>query len=196
MKGPTMKKLIFFVYTAIPVFLYSCASLQSPKESSINPNDIVRWNDSTKLSWDDFQGQPIKEAQVASEIFIQTPASMHKATFLLPASTTVDCYVDKKASWVKKSQAKPPLLQYNQTLFDLHELYARKLRKKLTETNFGFTNPAGVFDSLYQAHNFELTKAVSQYRTECGMGSKNKKVKEWSDKIAADLKELDEFKTK
>ncbi len=189
-----MNKLAFFIFVGSFTLLSSCATTNTQKESSINPNDIVRWTDTTKLSWDDFQGQPTKEAKVGSEIIIQSPANFHKATFLDPASITVECYVDKKASWVKKSQAKPQLLYYHQTLFDLYELYARKLRKKLSETNFGIENPSGVFDSIYQAHTADLSKAVAQYRAESGMGTKNKKIKEWSEKIASELKELDEYK--
>jgi hypothetical protein len=189
-----MNKLTFFFFAGLLTLLFSCATTNPQKESSINPNDIVRWTDTTKLSWDDFQGQPIKEAKVGSEILIQSPTYFHKATFLSPASTTVECYVDKKASWVKKSQAKPQLLFYHQTLFDLYELHARKLRKKLAETNFGIEDPTGVFDSIYQAHTADLSKAVTQYRTESGMGTKNKKIKEWSEKIANELKELNEYK--
>jgi len=189
-----MNKLAFFFFAGLLAFLFSCATTNLQKEANINPNDIVRWTDTTKLTWDDFQGQPIKEAKVGSEIIIQSQAYFHKATFLNPASTTVECYVDKKASWVKKSQAKPQLLFYHQTLFDLYELYSRKLRKILAATNFGIEDPAGVFDSIYQAHTADLSKAAAQYRTESGIGAKNKKIKEWSEKIAAELKELNEYK--
>ncbi len=187
-----MNKFTFFLFAGLLTFLCSCATLNQQKESSLNPNDIVRWTDSTKLSWDDFQGQPVKEAKTGSDILIQSIASFHRPTFLTPASTTVDCYVDKKASWVKKSQAKSQLLLYYQTFFDLYELHSRKLRKTLAETTFGFENPTGLFDSIYQAHSSDLSKAAAQYRTECGMGTKNKKIKEWSEKITSELKESDE----
>jgi hypothetical protein len=190
-----MNKLSILFIIASLAFLSSCATVNTQRESNINPNNVVRWTDTTKLSWDDFQGQPAKEAKAGSEIIIQSPANFHKATYLNPASATVECYVDKKASWVKKSQAKPQLLYYHQTLFDLYELYTRKLRKKFAETTFGIENPSGVFDSIYQAHTADLSKAVTQYRTETGMGTKNKKIKEWSEKIASELKELDKYRT-
>jgi hypothetical protein len=189
-----MNKLISFFFAGLLTLLFSCATVTTQKESSIDPNDIVQWTDTTKLSWDDFHGQPTKEAKGNSEIIIQSPANFKKATFLNPASTTVECYVDKKASWVKKSQAKPQLLFYNQTLFDLYELYSRKLRKKLAETTFGIEDPTGVFDTIYQTHTADLSKAATQYRTESGMGTKNKMIKEWSEKIANELKELIEYK--
>jgi|WetSurMetagenome_2_1015567.scaffolds.fasta_scaffold25002_4 hypothetical protein len=190
-----MRKLPFFFCASLLTFLFSCATLNQQKESSLNPNDIVRWTDSTKLSWDDFQGQPTKESKTGSDILIQSIATFHRSTFLTPASATVDCYVDKKASWVKKSQAKSQLLFYYQTLFDLYELYSQKLRKKLAETTFGFENSTGVFDSTYQAHTNDLSKAAAQYRSETGTGTKNKKIKEWSEKIANELKEPDKSTT-
>jgi hypothetical protein len=47
---------------------------------------------------------------------------------------------------------------------------------------------------MYQAHTADLSKAVAQYRTESGIGAKSKKIKEWSEKIANELKELIEYK--
>jgi hypothetical protein len=188
-----MNKLPFFFFAGLLTLLFSCAPTDIQKESSINPDDIVRWTDTTKLSWNDFQGKPPKDAKANSEIVIQLPAKFHEAKFLTSASTTVECYVDKKASWVRKSQAKTQLLLYNQTLFNLYEVYARKLRKNFVETDFSIENPAGVFDSIYQAHTAELSKVAARYRRESGTGTKNKKIKEWSEKISAELKELDKY---
>jgi hypothetical protein len=180
----------------ISVLFASCAILAPQKEQTINPKDMVSWSDTTKLTWNDFQGQPIKEASFASELFVQYNAFFQKPTMFLPARTTVECYVDKRVSWALKGKATVQLLLYNQTLFDLYELYARKLRKKFSESNFGIADPAGVFQSIYQANSNELSQMISQYRTDTIMGANNKLTKEWSAMLAKELKDLDEYKTK
>jgi hypothetical protein len=190
-----MNKLPFYFFAGLLTLLFSCAPTDIQKESSINPDDILLWTDTTILSWNDFQGKPAKEAKASSELVIQLPVKFHEAKFLTAASATVECYVDKKASWVKMSQAKPQLLFYNQTLFNLYEVYARKLRKNYTETDFSIGNPVGLLDSIYQARTAELSKVAARYRRESGTGTKNKKIKEWSDKITVELKELEEYKS-
>lgn len=183
-----------FPLLAVFAIVASCAVLNPPKQPEINPNDIVRWSDTTKLSWDDFQGKPIESAQIGSEIVIQSPAYFHKATIFLPATTTVECYMDKRVSWVTKSQINVQLLFYNQTLFDLYELCARRLRKKFAETNFGIADPTGVFNSIYQSNSNEAMQEISRYRNETAMGRKALKIKEWSDTIWKALQDLNEYR--
>ncbi len=183
---------IFFL---ISTLFISCSTL-APHKEKINPNDIVRWSDTTKLTWNDFQGKPIEESSIAAEIFIQYNVFMQKPALFLPAISTVECYVDKRISWVVKSKVTPQLLFYNQTLFDLYELYSRKLRKKISESSFGIADPGGVLNSLYNENQLELMQKISQYRDETGMGTNNKKIKEWSTKLAGELKDLYEYGTK
>jgi hypothetical protein len=190
-----MNNLPFLFFAGLIVVLFSCTPADIQKESGIDPDDMIRWTDVTKLSWNDFQGKPPKEAKTNSEIVIQLPAKFNEAKFLSSASAAVECYVDKKSSWVKKPQAKPQLLLYNQTLFNIYEVYARKLRKNFARTDFSVENPSAVFDSIYQIHINELSKITARFRRESGTGTKDKKIKEWSEKIAAELKELEEFKS-
>jgi len=193
-RGHTMK-MFPFLFAGLLTLLFSCAPTDIVKESDINPDDIVRWTDTTKLSWNDFQGKPAKESKAASELVIQLPEKFQEEQFLKSASATVECYMDKKASWIKKAQAKPLLLLYNQTLFNIYELYARMLRKDFSEIDLNGENPAGAVDSIYKARTEELSKITVRYKRESTTGTKSKKVKEWSDKIDAELKELEEFKS-
>jgi hypothetical protein len=190
-----MNNLPFFFFAGLLLFLLSCTPADIQKESSIDPDNIVRWTETTKLIWSDFQGKLPKEPKTNSEIVIQLPAKFNEAKFLASASATVECCVDKKSSWVKKTQAKPQLLLYNQILFNIYEVYARKLRKTFAETDFSVENPSAIFDSIYQTRIDELAKITARFRRESGFGTKDKKIKEWSGKIAAELKELEEFKS-
>jgi hypothetical protein len=191
-----MNKLIFFFFASSLTFLFSCATVITQKESSINPSDIVRWTDTTKLSWDDFAGKPAANTTLGSEMIVLTPAKFQKPTYFDSATAKVECFMVKNSSWVVKSKAKKQLLAYNQTLFDIYELSARKLRKKIAETNFGVNDPVGLFNSIHSEHNNELAKTTSQYRSETERGVKTKKLMEWVEKITQELNVLEDFKSK
>jgi hypothetical protein len=189
-----MNKFLACVVLIFAFLLSSCATTTPSQGTTYNPEDIVRWSDTVKLSWDDFTGEPESNTTLGSEIIVLTPATFHKPTFLNPASTKVECFMVKNASWVVKAKAKKQLLTYNQTLFDIYELSARKLRKRVVETNFGVMDPVSLFNGIYSEHNDELSKIISQYRSETEIGNKAKKLTEWSEKIAQELKDLEAFK--
>jgi hypothetical protein len=191
-----MNKLIFFFLAGSLTLFYSCATVTTQKESSIDPNDIVRWTDTTKLSWDDFTGTPPAASKLASELIVLTPAEFQAPTFFDTATAKVECFMVKNDSWVVKAKAKKQLLAYNQILFDIHELSTRKLRKILAETSFRVSDPIGLFDSIRNEHNNALTKIISLYRTETEAGVNTKKLMEWAEKTARELNTLEDFKSK
>ena len=187
-----MKKVILiFLYS---ILLVSCAGLNSPQYSSIDENSIVRWDENRKLTWNDFQGEPIKNASVSSELLIQMPANFNKAALFLSSNFNVECYFVKNGSWVDSSKATEQLLKYNQSIFDIYELYARKLRKKFEETEFGVSDPTDKFNSIYHNNSEALSKELINYRKETELGINKNKIDEWSIKIANMLKELENYK--
>ncbi len=191
-----MNKRTFFFLAGSLTLLFSCATVNTQKESSINPNDIVRWNDTTRLSWDDFMGTPPANTNFGSELIVLTPVEFHAPTFFDSAATKVDCYMMKNASWVVRSKAKKQLLAYNQILFEIYELSARKLRKILAETSFSVKDPIGLFDSIHTEHETSLAKTISQYRSETEEGINTKKIMEWAEKMAQELNIHEDFKYK
>jgi hypothetical protein len=191
-----MNKIDFFFSACLLTLLCSCATVSTQKETIYYPNDIVRWNDTTKLSWDDFTGEPAANTNLGSALTVLTPAKFKEPTFFDTATVTVECFMVKNASWVVKSKAKKQLLAYNQTLFDIHELSVRKLRKIFTGTNFKVKDPTGLFNDIYGEHNKELAKTISQYRSETEDGVKTKILMDWVEKTARELSVLDDFKGK
>ena len=97
--------------------------------------DIIYWDGIEKLSWDDFEA---------------TPRMDKKETFALTSSGIIDykgcedgiisykfrAYFEKDESWVKQEAYTDYHLAHEQLHFDITELYARKLRKLLSELEF------------------------------------------------------------
>jgi hypothetical protein len=191
-----MKKLTFYFLAGSLSIFFSCATLNTQKEPAFNSNDIVRWTDTTKIGWDDFAGEVPANATLGSEMVVLIPAEFHKATFLDSAFSKVECFMVKKSSWAVKSKIKKQVLAYHQIQFDIYELSARKLRKKIAVTNFKVENPVGLFDSIRMEQNNTLEKTISQYRFETETGVNTKKLMEWAEITAKELTDLEEYKSK
>jgi hypothetical protein len=195
-KGYMMNRLCFFIFAGSLTFLFSCATVQTQKESSYDPNDIVRWTDSTKLSWDDFTGTPPTDTTLGAYMIILTPAEFQESTLLDSATATVECYMVKNASWVVESKAKKQLLAYYQIMFDINELSARKLRKIISETNFNVEDPVSLLNNINNKHKKKLSKTLSQYNAETKLGADTKKLMEWQEKMTHELSALEEYRCK
>jgi hypothetical protein len=104
------------------------------------------------------------------------------------------CYVDKKNSWVDRKNAKDELLLYNQTIFDIYELYTRQLRQTFASTSFGLKDPIKIFNNAVEKNNEQLFARLRAFRTESGMGQNFETVKSWSAQIAAELKTVEAYK--
>ena len=130
-----MKYLPFML---LSLFLVQCsAGKLSETHPTYNQDNFLYWSDTRKLEWDDFKGVPQGSSNdYSTEIFVSIPSSIEKEPFTSPKLSSV-CVFDKRKSWVNKNIANDTLLLYNQTIFDIHEVYARKLRKIFLETDFG-----------------------------------------------------------
>jgi hypothetical protein len=191
-----MNKFSLFSFTGLLIVLCSCATINTQKETSYSPNEIVRWTDTTKLSWDDFTGVPSADSTLHSQMIVLTPAKFKEPTYFDSAAATVDCFMVKNASWIAKGKTKKQLLAYYQTLFDIYELSVRNLRKTFADTSFKVKDPVGLFNKIYQDHYTTLAKTISQYRSETEDGVKTKKLMEWVEKITEELTALEAYKSK
>lgn len=151
----------------------------------------IKWNPGERLSWDDFKGSPDRytymDAVTESGIVFNWSCDyrgFHPDVFAM---------FDPHKSWVKRSGASDYLLSHEQAHFDITEIHARKLRKRLDETpnpcRMGSRGIQSIADQIYQ----ESADMQNQYDKET-YHSKNTKVqKEWLQKIDKELKRLEEW---
>jgi len=95
----------------------------------------IPWRSARRLEWKDFRGQAQPETGVdaVSSCGIRCDPVLRRDGGL---TFTVSSYFSHFDSWVDMPDASAYLLQHEQRHFDLGELYARKLRYKLTKTRF------------------------------------------------------------
>ena len=96
-----------------------CASAQ---------RDLVEWNDTLQLSLTDYKGGRTDTIQQISSVC---------GIYCIPqvlgdtASVTIIAYFDRNKSWARKKHVSDLLLQHEQGHFDLTEIFARKLKKRI-----------------------------------------------------------------
>ena len=157
-----------------------------------NPNDTIHWRAGKPLSWEDFKGKPKKANGLTGEAFCMNYSKYEKPNPLKKTKYKVFAIWDRGKSWIDPKVKTPEELLYYQTLFNIYELNARKLRKEFSETKFGI-NPDQLFQAKYNSFNEALMDECRQYESETGSGTDRDEVKKWSEKINSELKLLDKY---
>jgi hypothetical protein len=187
-----MNKLWFLL---LSFFFIQCSSGKlADTHQTYSQDDYLYWSDSRQLTWDDFKGVPQgSSADYTTQLFMSIPSSIDKTPFTAPRLTSV-CIFDKRKSWVNKNVADNTLLLYCQTIFDIHELYARKLRKTFLETDFGMNDFKEKYQEMTAKNNNDLLNRVEEFRRESFYGQKSNPVHKWSTQIKNELQELNQYR--
>ena len=156
-------------------------------------NDTIHWIDYRKLTWNDFKGDAIDLPNLSGESLMIVLANFQKITWFLPAKTSVVTVFDRKNSWVNNNGKTDLALKYYQVMFDLYEVYTRRLKKEFKNTKFGF-DPNKIFQQKYNSSLTDLSDRNKQYIKETKMGTDNDAVDKWDKIIQAELKELESYK--
>lgn len=185
----------FFIFL-IPFFLISMNTLKLKKENSgvqvlsSDPNKIS-WDDSIKLKYTDFKGKvPIGTTWAA-----QTSSSINLVYGFTEDSLTswsANCFFDKTTSWIKTKTA--DVLNHEQLHFEIAEITARILRKKIIETKYWGTSARIKMEKYFNEVNNNGNDLQNAYDKETGHGTIKVKQTEWELKIDSLLVSYNSFK--
>ncbi|RMF64298.1 MAG: hypothetical protein D6743_09495, partial [Calditrichaeota bacterium] len=167
-----------------------CGGTELVRRVEANP-DRVYWSETRALRWDDFQGTPVlNQPEMVSEIVIWQPSGIERKNLFGKLKVSVECYMDKKSSWVDRERATEALLFYNQVIFDIYELYTRKLRQALMTNDLLAGDGTAVFNQLAAENGQLLQLRLQQYRTESDLGRDVEVTKQWFRQIRSEIREL------
>jgi hypothetical protein len=169
-------------------FLFLALSCFSQAISS----DTIHWSVSKVLSWSDFKGDVIDTAGVDGDAVIQILASSKKGSRFTGNSTYVVTVFDWRNSWVKPKSETDTYLKYFQVMFDIGELYSRKLRKSIKEEALD-AYPMS-FEEKYNTAKIGFKDRCKQFNKESKLGTYDLAINRWVDNIKSELTELDTFK--
>ena len=155
--------------------------------------DTIHWRPNYRVVWSDFKGKPDPENKMSA----LTYTGMSTAFFPNDTGFTFDviCYFVKSHSWTINTTSQQ-LLQHERGHFDIAELFARKLRKELSELKF---NPKTFDDDLKKIHSkleVERRQMNITYDKETDFSMNGIMQNNWSDKIAREIKLLNNYQRK
>lgn len=102
-------------------------------------------------------------------------------------------YMIKSASWIDTTYEVAASLKYQQTLFDICEIYTRKFRKELKENRKKIASGTQFIKDLNSKAMTEFQNRHVAYDRETKFGTIADKQKEWEVQIQNELGELKNF---
>ncbi len=183
-----------FIINILVFLLFSC----SPQiMKSVNPDDnkYILWDKDKKLTWEDFQGDVLnQDNSMSCEIFVINPSSLQQNFRFLPAEFEAKALFDKSKSWVNRKYSSDQLLKYNQIIFNIYELYMRKLKKEISTTDLGFLNPIGIYQKMAEENTDDLYNKITEFRNESNIGREKSAIEKWDIEIINQINVLSDFK--
>lgn len=149
------------------------------------------------LTWQDFKGKPAADdgfhASTNSGISYSWSARIVGEEIHLVYTVEASFYPQN--SWVREKAES--LLAHEQLHFDISELHARFLRKRLAEFQpQGQKDLKRAFRGIYEKTEAARRQMQEQYDLETRHGSSAKAQKSWEQKVVSALRELKEYKAK
>lgn len=146
------------------------------------------WDSKTRLTWDDFKGvvppDSAPAATTASGISYKYSANLLHHEVQLDFEVNAFFYPNE--SWYKPDVCNNLILSHEQLHFDISELFARKMRKRLNETSFS-DNVKAEIRKIYK----ETLKALSDYQDrydwETNFSRNREQQLRWNEQIAKAL---------
>lgn len=156
-------------------------------------DDQIVWSKEQKLTWDDFKGKPKSNSKAGAMTIsgIRRGFSYKNGKIIVNAESIFF----KKESWGKDYDRILSTLEHEQLHFDITELYARKFRKSLLETSFKRNGEKAYkqFYAIYEKIDADKDAYQYLYDDETTNPRDEEKQKEWLEKIAKELAELEEY---
>lgn len=151
----------------------------------------ISWSDSRRLTWEDFKGVPETDnphhALTAANLAVDAKCNSNAFTY------EVKCVFLPEESWSKNKKS-ASLLGHEQLHFDLTEVHARQLRKKLKALGTNCSNMKGNLNTTVSSAFKEWKAEQDLFDKSCSHGLNKEEEALWAANIAQRLKELQAYK--
>lgn len=180
-----------FDFSYLSILFTLCAmdpKVPAPKLAT----DEIAWKASRRLTWDDFKAKAdnVDPLHALTATNIDMKAKCENGELKVKVASVFS----PKESWSKNKKS-DKLLYHEQLHFDITEIYARRLRRELSNLKGACDNPElinKVTDRVFD----EWKKQEDLYDKETNHGLEPEKMKLWTLKVDSELKMLDAFQEK
>ena len=172
------------------LFLTSPIAEVWPQSGASAAAGHLSWNEFYKLQWQDFRGEPDDDSNGDAA----TAVSIKAKPFMVKQEIHYDivAYFNREKSWARDKS--PSLLAHEQLHFDIAELYARKIRKKVSELKRQGVKNIKVFNAAIEQLLDESNEVDLQYDLETLHGALSKKQEQWTEKIEEEMVSLHQYR--
>jgi hypothetical protein len=150
----------------------------------------LEWNEFYELTWSDFEGTRTSDAIGDAATVVRIEAKPFRTGSKIQYRVTA-LFIRSK-SWV--SDPSQSLLKHERLHFDLAELYARKIRKRVDELNRQNVKSIKVYNAAVQELLDESNIEDRRYDIETLHGAMVKKQAAWENSIREELDLLDDYR--
>jgi hypothetical protein len=153
-------------------------------------NNLIEWNEYYTLTWEDFKGQPSGNSFGDAGTAVQIKA----VPFFVKGQVMYDVhtYFNRDKSWTKGKSAS--LLKHEQIHFDIAELYARMIRKKISDMTEAGVKNVSEFNQAINELLIKSNEADQRYDLETLHGALQKKQAFWERYVNMQLQGLKDYK--
>ncbi|MBD3582198.1 hypothetical protein [Flavobacterium selenitireducens] len=155
------------------------------------PQDIdkIPWSSTKKLTWPDFQGVPdTARSNLAAMSTVVVEISDGHWEGDIP-KFKIGTYFIKSKSWTTTNDNYT--LNHEQVHFDLHELYARKIRKAFDSLNRKKVSEVPSYQKVYNRYLEEATARHYRYDSEANFNEI--KQQQWSRQVQSDIQQTKQY---
>jgi hypothetical protein len=161
----------------------------APFVTSPVKDDLIAWDAGRKLTWNDYRGEPDlnTDAAASTTTLLTVSYQFGRNAFKF----TISSGFDPSRSWgIHKT---PYILSHEQGHFDIAEVYARKLYRKLSEYRFDPKNYRKDLKKIYEEVIQEKEEMQNRYDEETRHSILKARQTEWLKKISTMLEETSEY---
>ena len=154
------------------------------------PPERLAWNANLKIDWSQFTGMPSTTSLYAATTSTGLSQSYELDVhgFLNKAATTVTAHFYPEFSWYRPADTTATLLNHERAHFDITEIHAIKLRKRISEYVFT-SNSKDEINQLYNEVEEERKQLQLQFDSETKHSRNNAQEEKWHMAIKIMLEE-------
>lgn len=163
----------------------------------VQDEETISWTQNQKLQWGNFEGKPEYNtdavAITASGITYGFSSKTYSNSDKIEYTTNVSAQFYPDQSWYLKERVNDTVLGHEQLHFDITELHARKLRKRIKNSKFT-KNVQKEISGIYDQVNVELREMQNEYDEGSDYSRDYDGQFKWQEFIAKELQRLKAYR--
>ncbi len=151
------------------------------------------WNENQKITWEDFRGKPVRSASFVASTNTGISFQYSIKNGDMSVEYSVQSFFYPEGSWYIPERVNPYILKHEQAHFDVSELHARMLRKKLEGRTFSKKIKSEI-EGIYQQIEQKRRAMQTKFDAETDHSRNEEKEIFWQKYITNQLAEYDAWK--